>query len=201
MQNENFAVLSERFSAREKSLGRNDSFLFFKLNYENFELRVREKERKMPQKAGATEECHETKEKAAAVQTRNKVPFFCYSVSFSLFLLVSFCWCFSGSKHWSSCWKGEAKERIVAAKDETTKSWKVCAIFGLKHHCLKRVKGRCSFSSVYCVLRGEWDCRGVFRGCGALGISNKKGCGCKKMDFSFTEWFNLFFYKYFLNVK
>lgn len=30
----------------------------------------------MPQKAGATEECHEVKEKAAAVQTRNKVPFF-----------------------------------------------------------------------------------------------------------------------------
>lgn len=90
LQNENFAVLSERFSAREKSLGRNDSFLFFKLNYEISNCLL-ERERKMPQKAGATEESNETKEKAAAVQTRNKVPCFVTvsrSRCFYLFLFV-----------------------------------------------------------------------------------------------------------------
>lgn len=164
LQNENFAVLSERFSAREKSLGRNDSLFFPQIKLWNFELLVRER------KKNATKSW--AQQRSATKQKNKLLPFkqeikcrFCYSVSFSLFLLVSFCWCFSGSKHWSSCWKGEAKERIVAANDAIeSKSWKVCANFWLKHHCLKRVKGRCSFSSVYCVFERRSEIAGVYLG-------------------------------------
>lgn len=58
------------------------------------------------------------------------------------------------------------------------------------------MKGGCSFSSV--LLVRDFEIAGVFSGGvgRTLGISNKKRW-VRKDGFSFTEWFNLFFYKYF----